>query len=137
MSWSRRRMNRLFLGFLHIIFAILYLNTFAYAADFVYNNHERRDPFVPPYLKDQVEKKPKDVSTKTIVDFSSITLQAVVYDPTGESAVIINGQIMKINDETDFFVIKDIMRDGAVVEVLGERKVFKLREEKNNINDEE
>ncbi|MDP8261071.1 MAG: hypothetical protein P9M01_01855 [Candidatus Kappaea frigidicola] len=130
-------MNRLFLGFLHIIFAILYLNTFAYAADFVYNNHERRDPFVPPYLKDQVEKKPKDVSTKTIVDFSSITLQAVVYDPTGESAVIINGQIMKINDETDFFVIKDIMRDGAVVEVLGERKVFKLREEKNNINDEE
>jgi len=130
-------MNRLFVGFLHIIFAILYLNTFAYAADFVYNNHERRDPFVPPYLKDQVEKKPKDVSTKTIVDFSSITLQAVVYDPTGESAVIINGQIMKINDETDFFVIKDIMRDGAVVEVLGERKVFKLREEKNNINDEE
>ena len=137
MSWSRRRMNRLFVGFLHIIFAILYLNTFAYAADFVYNNHARRDPFVPPYLKDQVEKKPKDVSTKTIVDFSSITLQAVVYDPTGESAVIINGQIMKINDETDFFVIKDIMRDGAVVEVLGERKVFKLREEKNNINDEE
>jgi len=52
-------MNRLFVGFLHIIFAILYLNTFAYAADFVYNNHERRDPFVPPYLKDQVEKKPK------------------------------------------------------------------------------
>jgi hypothetical protein len=89
-------------------------------------------------MQDQADKKPQDKSIKkSNIDYSAIVLQAVVYDPTGESAVIINGQIMKIDDRTDFFIVKDIMRDSAVVEVLGETKILKLREEKNNINDED
>jgi len=128
-------MNRAYLLFIICFLSLLSLNTFAYADDFVYNSHEKRDPFIPPYLQDQVKKKPQDKNIKKAGDYSSIILQAVVYDPQGESAVIINGQIMKINDKTDFFVVKDIMSDRAIVEVLGERKVLKLREEENNIND--
>jgi len=128
--------NRACFLFIIYLISLFALNTFAYADDFVYNSHEKRDPFVPPYLQDQLKKKTQDKSIKKAVDYSSIILQAVVYDPEGESAVIINGQIMKINDKTDFFVVKDIMNDRAIVEVLGERKVFKLREDENNINDE-
>jgi len=130
-------MNRACPLFIIYFISLLTLNTFAYADNFVYNSHEKRDPFVPPYLQDQVKKKSQDKSIKKTVDYRSIMLQAVVYDPEGESAVIINGQIMKINDKTDFFVVKDIMNDRAVVEVFGERKVLKLREDENNINDEE
>ena len=115
---------------------LIYLNTFAYAAGFVYNNHERRDTFVPSYLQDESEKKPEEPIVEKEVDYSSITLQAVIYDPAGDSVVIINNKIMKVDDQTDFFIIKDIMRDSVVVEVLGERKVFKLREDKNNADDE-
>ena len=130
-------MSRVFSRVLYLATFFMALNTFAYAAGFVYNSHGRRDPFVPPYLQGQTEKKPKDDNVKSEVNYSAIVLQAVVYDPAGESAVIINGQIMKINDQTDFFVIKDIMRDGAVVEVSGERKILKLREDKNIANDKE
>ena len=129
-------MNRACPLFIIYFISLLTLNTFAYADNFVYNSHEKRDPFVPPYLQDQVKKKSQDKSIKKTVDYRSIMLQAVVYDPEGESAVIINGQIMKINDKTDFFVVKDIMNDRAIVEVLGERKIIKLREDKNNISDE-
>ncbi len=129
-------MSRVLSIVLHLVGLLLYLNTFAYATGFVYNNHERRDPFVPSYLEDESEKKPTVANDKKEVDYSSITLQAVIYDPAGDSVVIINNQIMKVDDQTGFFIIKEITRTGAVVEVLGERKVFKLREDKNNADDE-
>ncbi len=129
-------MNRPLNTTLFFITLFLFLNTFAYAAGFVYNTHGRRDPFVPSYLQDESEKKPVDENIIKEVDYSSIVLQAVIYDLDGDSIVIINDEIMKIDDRTDFFIIKDIMRDGVVMEILGEGKVFKLREDKNNSNDE-
>jgi lipopolysaccharide export system protein LptC len=110
-----------------ILLVLLSLNTFAYGETFVYNSHGRRDPFVPPYLKDKDTKRPTQDNKKPEIDYSLINLQAVVYDPQGDSAVIINGQIMKKGEKTDFFILKDIGEDSAVIEVLGEQKTLKLR----------
>jgi hypothetical protein len=112
----------------------LYLNTFASAQGFVYNSHERRDPFVPPYLQNKIEPQPKDNQNKQPTDYGTIVLQAIVYDPVGESAVIINNQIMKVDDKTDFFIVKDITRNEAIIEVLGEIKVLRLRDDKGDEN---
>jgi hypothetical protein len=110
-----------------ILLSLLALNTFAYGENFVYNSHRRRDPFVPPYLKDDNTKRPIEDNKKPEIDYSLINLQAVVYDPQGDSAVIINGQIMKKGDKTDFFTLRDIREDSVIIEVLGEQKILKLR----------
>ena len=104
------------------------LNTFASDDKFVYNSHNKRDPFIAPGgVFGQKKDDKRERAPGPIVKGGGIKLEGVVYDPHGGSRVIINGCIMKAGDKTDLFEIKQIDRDGVILDVLGERKIVKLK----------
>ena len=115
-------------AFLLLCTVFLDLNTFASDDKFLYNNHNKRDPFVAPGGVFGQKKVDDEEQPRPIVKGGAIKLEGIVYDPRDGSRVIIDGRIMKVGDKTGFFEVKQIGRDRVILDVLGERKVVKLKQ---------
>lgn len=104
------------------------LNIFASEDKFVYNSHNKRDPFVP-LIGIDAEIDAEEVTNGTQhIEYTAINLEGIVYDPVYGSKVIINGQILKAGDEGNGFKVEQILPDRIIVNILGERKIVNLRE---------
>lgn len=109
------------------------LNIFASEDEFMYNSHNKRDPFVPMFEFDKGQESNAQQTTATEDSqgdngYITIGLEGIVFDPNTGSRVIIDGQILKVGDEGDGFKVEQIFPDRVIVDVSGEKKVVKLRE---------
>ncbi|MCK5306172.1 MAG: hypothetical protein KAJ66_03485 [Candidatus Omnitrophica bacterium] len=116
-----------------LLFLLIYmfftaLNIFASDDKFVYNSHNKRDPFIAPgsalgQKEDEGDREPGPIDKS-----GAIKLEGIVYDPRDGSRIIIDGRVMKVGDKTDFFEVKRIDRDRVILDVLGEKKIVKLKQ---------
>lgn len=67
--------------------------------------------------------KPKTSS----VDFSKFIIDGIIFNPKGESSVIINGEILKEGDRLGGLLIVKIHKDSVIVIADGEKGILKLR----------
>ena len=95
--------------------------------EFVYNDNEKRDPFVP-LITDSVRFGAGLVGIGSIDD---ITLEGIVWDPVGESLVILNGMILKEHEEVNNIRIVSI--ESKKITIAIDKNVFTI----NLIKDEE
>jgi hypothetical protein len=116
---------------LKIIVFILCITAYAYLysysqddALFVYENEGRRDPFVA-----LVSKEGKlEVSYGIINSINDVILEGILYDPKGESAVVLNDILLKENDQIGNIKVKKIFQDRVILYFMDNEYVFKLKE---------
>lgn len=109
------------------------MNIFASKEKFVYNSHNKRDPFVPLIEFDRKKvTAPKD-DKQEYVGYTAINLEGIVYDPLVGSKVIINGKILKAGDKVNSYTVEEIFSDRVILSILGDKKVVRLREKKGEI----
>ena len=83
----------------------------AFAQEFRYDSHGKRDPFVSPA---------QALTTGTQVSAGELRLEGVIVDPTGSSYAIVNGQIVREGDTLEGFLIKKVEANQVVFEKAGE-----------------
>ena len=91
---------------------------------FVYNDKGKQDPFLRLVS-----------STGAIINFegelliSDMVLEGVIAGQDGGNVAVINGIIVKPNDQLGPYVVKKVQADAVVLEKDQERFVLKLRRE--------
>ncbi len=66
---------------------------FSFSEDIRYQAGERRDPFIP------ITREPAAVAENSQI--SGIQIEGIIYDPLGESLVVIRGETYKEGDSVD------------------------------------
>lgn len=91
---------------------------------FIYNDHERRDPFWP-----LVSSEGGIVSYETDLQITDLNLEGIITGAGGKNLAVINGRIVKRNDSIGKFTVTEI-KSAAVVLLKGqERYELKLKKE--------
>ena len=82
----------------------------AFAEEFRYDNHGRRDPFIPV----------TEVSRGTLLGSGELRLEGIVIDQAGSSYVLVNGQVLREGEELEGFALKKVEPNRAFFEKEGE-----------------
>ena len=91
---------------------------------FIYNDHERRDPFWP-----LVSSEGGIVNYETDLQITDLNLEGIITGTGGKKLAVINGRIVKVNDYMGKFTVTEI-RAASVVLLKGqERYELKLKKE--------
>ena len=97
-------------GILLVMFLFLTNFVFAQKGQFVYDDHGKRDPFWK-----LVSPSGAIVTYETDLLFSDISLEGIIYDPSGKSLAIINGAILKPNDRIGPFLVSKIENKKVIL----------------------
>ena len=108
------------------IFFILGGSNFAFAqnAQFVYDDHGRRDPFWK-----LVSPSGAVLNYERDILISEMTLEGIIFDPHGKSFAIINSNVVKPKDYIGFYLV-DAIEPRKVKLIKGQQEfVLELKKE--------
>src|ERR1700691_403318 len=90
------------------IFVLIFLFTNSvYAQEaFVYNDHGKRDPFVP-----LVSSSGMVVTYDEDLSVNDLVLEGIVSDASGDNVAIVNGKMVKAHDQVGPYVVEVIAED--------------------------
>ena len=86
----------------------------------------KRDPFVP-LLTPEGQRIHPPGEEEPVAGRAAVTLQGIVFDPQAESYAVINGRIVREQEEIDGMKILKIEPDGVTVLVDGTPRTIPLR----------
>jgi hypothetical protein len=98
--------------------------TLAPAAWAAYNAKGRRDPFVPLLTAEGQRIHPPGLDEGTATGVSGLMLQGIVFDPQGDSYALMNGKIMREQEEINGMRVVRIQPN--VVTILAEGQEHRL-----------
>ncbi len=109
------------------IIVFLFLNIFNLYAqeEYIYDSQGKRDPMLPLISKEGVI-----LLTKDKVGLSDLYLEGIMYDPGGNSFILVNGKVFKKGDVIDAFKIEEIKEEE--VSLSKEDKTYQLKLIKEN-----
>ena len=91
---------------------------------FLYDSQGKRDPFMPLITKDG-----RPITTYgRITSISDVVIEGILYDPQGESVVVINDIILKQGDSISGIMVKNIRKNSVVLSFKGEDHTLKIKE---------
>jgi hypothetical protein len=90
--------------------------------DFVYDDHGKRDPFVP-----MITSTGSIITDDADLSVDDLSLEGVVLDPKGNSVAVINGKIVKVGDSIGAFQIANIENDQVAVRRAEESFMLKIK----------
>ncbi len=93
-------------------------------ASFKYESRGRRDPFIPLVTEDGK----LTITYGTLESLDDVLLEGILYDPAGESVVIMNDLVLKEGSSIGKIQIKKIYADKVILSFNGEDHTFKLKE---------
>lgn len=102
---------------------ILLITKSVYAQEnFVYDDHGKRDPFVP-----LVSSAGMVVTYDEDLSVNDLVLEGIVADATGNNAAIVNGKVVKAQDQIGPYVVDLIAVDHVEFLKGSERYILKLK----------
>jgi hypothetical protein len=105
---------------------IFFSANLVYAQDaFVYDDHGKRDPFVP-----LVSSAGMVVTYDEDLAVNDLVLEGIVADASGNNAAIVNGKVVKVHDQIGPYVVDIIATDH--VEFLKGTEKFILKLKRSN-----
>ena len=107
-----------------MIFFLTAALSFAQEEQFVYDGHGRRDPFWR-----LVGPSGAIVNYETDLLISDMTLEGIIYDPSGKSFAIINGTVAKLNDRIGLYVVSRIDKNQVILKKGQENFMLELKKE--------
>lgn len=100
---------------------------FVYAQEsFVYDDHGKRDPFVP-----LVSSSGMVVTYDQDLTVNDLVLEGIAADASGNNAAIVNGKVVKIHDQVGPYTVEVIAFDH--VEFLKGNERFILKPKKGGV----
>ena len=119
-------MKRAGLALLLVVFGLCAGSPAAWA---LYESKGKRNPFIPLLLTDgQRITPPPDEEELDPMGLGSLVLQGVVYDPSGDSTVILNGQLLRENEEWEGIRVLKIESNTVTIWKDGETHELTVRE---------
>ena len=104
-----------------IFVLILFSANLVYAQDaFVYDDHGKRDPFVP-----LVSSAGMVVTYDEDLSVNDLVLEGIVADASGNNAAIVNGKVVKVHDQIGPYMVDVIAVDHVEFLKGTERFIFK------------
>jgi hypothetical protein len=102
---------------------ILFFANSVYAQEsFVYDDHGKRDPFVP-----LVSSAGMVVTYDEDLSVNDLVLEGIVSDPSGNNAAIVNGKVVKVHDQVGPYVVDIIAIDHVEFLKGTDRFILKLK----------
>jgi len=89
---------------------------------FVYNDHGKRDPFVP-----LVSSAGMVVTYDEDLSVNDLVLEGIVADETGNNVAIVNGKLVKVNDQIGSYLVDKIAVDHVEFLKGSEKFILKLK----------
>ncbi len=89
---------------------------------FVYDDHGRRDPFVP-----QVSAAGAVITYEADLTAGDMVLEGIVADAQGNNVAVINGKIVKQGDMIGLFAVAAVRLDNVELVKDGEQFTVKLK----------
>ena len=89
----------------------------AFAQEFRYDSHGRRDPFLPPGAGGESGSS------------GEVRLEGIVFDPKGGSMPIVNGQMVREGEMVNGLILKRLAENRAFFEREGEELEVVLNED--------
>jgi len=107
-----------------IVVLILFFAKSVYAQDtFVYDDHGKRDPFVP-----LVSSTGLIITYDDNLSVNDLALEGIIADPTGtNNAALVNGKIVKVQDQIGPYVIDVIASDHVELLKGTDRYILKMK----------
>ena len=118
----------IYLSFIFLTFSFfLFPFSFIYAQEdaiFKYEAGVNRDPFIPLVTKDGK----LTITYGTLNSINDVILEGILYDPSGESVVIMNDLVLKEGGRAGGIQVKKIDEDKVILSFEGKEYAFKLKE---------
>jgi|GEM_PF-753023 len=118
----------IYLSFIFLTFSFfLFPFSFIYAQEdtiFKYETGANRDPFIPLVTKDGK----LTITYGTLNSINDVILEGILYDPSGESVVIMNDLVLKEGGRAGGIEVKKIEEDRVILFFEGKDYTFKLKE---------
>ncbi len=109
-----------------IIIAIFFISSIVLAQEeisFIYEENVR-DPFMPLVSKDGKLM----VTYGAINSINDIILEGILFDAGGESVVVMNDLVLKVNDHVGNIKVKHIKENEVIILFKGEEYTLKPKE---------
>jgi hypothetical protein len=88
----------------------------------VYDDHGKRDPFVP-----LVSSAGVVISYDQNLSVNDLDLEGIVGDPSGHNVALVNGKIVKLNDQVGPYMVSAIDLDHVEFLKGTEKYILKLK----------
>ena len=86
-----------------------------------YQPKGKRDPFIPLILPDGRRITPPGIEEESgVPGLGSVVLQGILFDPAGNSTAILNGQILRENEEWEGIKLLKIEANSVTIWKNGE-----------------
>lgn len=106
-------------------------------AGMAYNAKGRRDPFVPLLTAEGQRIHPPGLDEGTAAGVSGLVLQGIVVDPRGDNYAVINGKILREQEEISGMRIVWIQPHAVTVLAEGQEHRLELRRPRPEKTEEE
>ncbi len=106
------------------VFVLIFLiaNSVYAQENFIYNDHGKRDPFVP-----LVSSSGMVVTYDEDLSVNDLVLEGIVADASGNNVAIVNGKIVKTHDQIGPYIVDLIAVDHVEFLKGTERFILKLK----------
>ncbi len=113
-----------FLGLVLSILLTFSAYLFAEEESFVYDDHDKRDPFWR-----LVSPSGAILSLDNDLQITDMVLEGIIQDPGGNNLAIINSVVVGPNDKIGLFVVSEVGKDKVFLVKGQESYVLKLKKE--------
>src|SRR5580698_5980062 len=102
---------------------ILFFANSVYAQEsFVYNDHGKRDPFIP-----LVSSAGMVVTYDEDLSVNDLVLEGIVADASGNNVAIVNGKVVKVHDQVGQYTVDVIALDHVEFLKGTQRFILKIK----------
>ena len=104
------------------VLTLLFANVVYAQGSFVYDDHGKRDPFVP-----LVSSAGMVVTYDEDLSVNDLVLEGIVSDASGNNLAIVNGKVVKIHDQIGPYLVDVIAIDHVEFIKENQRFILKLK----------
>jgi hypothetical protein len=104
------------------VLTLFFTNSVYAQESFVYDDHGKRDPFVP-----LVSSAGMVVTYDEDLSVNDLVLEGIVSDASGNNAAIVNGKVVKVHDQVGPYVVDVIAIDHVEFLKGADRFILKLK----------
>jgi hypothetical protein len=108
--------------FVILVLSFFFADSLYAQGNFVYDDHGKRDPFVP-----LVSSSGMVVTYDEDLSVTDLVLEGIVSDASGNNAAIVNGKVVKAHDVIGPYVVDIIAKDHVEFLKGSERFILKLK----------
>jgi hypothetical protein len=131
-TYGARGMKKRAINFLVItilLISVIFMQQQLLGDEYEYFSRGKRDPFIP-LVTSEIRSS---LGLNTVESIEDIELEGIIFDPTGSSLAVLNGEIVKEGDKMENVEIVKIYANGVTVKLYEKIHTISLIEEGGEI----